>query len=82
MRTRDLRKREADDLRQEIIRLREAIFQHRFRGQNEEKVDRGLVRRSRRDIARIETVLRERALGLNEDLTAQARAAGGKKGSA
>ena len=69
-------------MRREIVRLREAIFQHRFRGQSEEKVDRGLVRRSRRDIARIETVLRERELGLNQDLTDQARAAGGKKGSA
>ena len=77
MRPRDVRRRDATDLQQEIVRLREEIFQHRFRGQSEEKVDRGLVRRNRRAIARIHTILREHALGVNADLTAQARKASG-----
>lgn len=80
LRPRDIRRREADDLSQEVVRLRDEIFQQRFRGQSEEKVDRGMINRHRRDIARIHTILRERGLGLNEDLTAQARETG-KKGA-
>ena len=73
LRPRDIRRRETTDLEQEVVRLRDEIFQQRFRGQSEEKVDRGMVRRHRRDIARISTILRERRLGLNEALTAEAR---------
>lgn len=80
MRPRDIRRRETDDLRQEIARLREEIFEQRFRGQSEEKVDRGMVARHRRDVARIQTILHERGLGLNEHLTAEAREQG-KKGA-
>ena len=72
MRTRDIRRRETGDLEQEIVRLREEIFQQRFRGQSEEKVDRGMVRKHRRDIARITTILKERSLGINKDLEAEA----------
>ena len=72
MRPRDIRRRETTDLQQELVRLREEIFHHRFRGQSEEKVDRGMVRKHRRDIARINTVLRERALGINSELEAEA----------
>ena len=64
MRTRDIRRRETQDLVQEIARLREEMFQHRFHGQSEDKGDRGLIRKHRRDIARITTILRERELGL------------------
>jgi len=63
MRPRDIRRRDDADLRQEIQRLREEVFQQRFRGQSEEKVDRGLVRKHRRDVARIHTILRARELG-------------------
>ena len=72
MRPRDIRRRETTDLQQELVRLREEIFHHRFRGQSEEKVDRGMVRKHRRDIARINTVLRERSLGINKALEAEA----------
>ena len=78
MRPRDIRRRESADLEQEVVRLREEIFQHRFHGQSEEKVDRGKVRKHRRDVARIETILRERALGINKDLEEEAAAT--KKG--
>jgi large subunit ribosomal protein L29 len=63
MRPRDVRRRDDQDLQQELKRLQEAIFQQRFHGQSEEKVDRGLVRKHRRDIARIKTILRARQLG-------------------
>ena len=63
MRTRDIRRRETADLVEEVARLREEIFQHRFHGQSEDKGDRGVIRKRRRDIARIKTILRERELG-------------------
>ncbi len=62
MKSKEVRRRASSDLREEIKRLEKAVFDHRFRGQSEEKSDRGLVRRSRRDVARILTVLREREL--------------------
>ena len=64
MRTRDIRRRDDQDLKQEIRRLEEEIFQKKFHGQSEEKVDRGLIRKHRQDIARIKTILRARELGL------------------
>ena len=73
MRPRDIRRRDTNDLTQEVKRLHGEIFEHRFHGQSEEKVDRGRVRKDRRDIARIQTVLRERELGLNKDLEAESR---------
>jgi large subunit ribosomal protein L29 len=60
MRSRDIRRRESADLEQEVKRLREQVFQKRFHGHSEEKGDRGAIRRSRRDVARILTVLGER----------------------
>jgi len=63
MRPRDIRRRDDADLLQEITRLKQEIFQQRFHGQSEEKVDRGLISKHRRDIARIKTILRARELG-------------------
>ena len=68
MRPRDIRRRDDQDLDREVRRLEEEIFQQRFHGQSEEKVDRGKTRKHRRDIARIQTVLRERSLVLNAQL--------------
>ena len=73
MNAKEIRRRASSDLREEIKRLEKAMFDQRFRGQSEEKTDRGLVRRSRRDVARILTVLRER------ELATAAPAVGGKE---
>ena len=70
MRPRDIRKKETADLLQEIEKRSEEIFKRRFHGQSEEKVDRGVIRKHRRVIARIKTILRER------DLTAVSDAQG------
>ena len=61
MRPRDVRRRESADLEQEVVRLREQVFQKRFHGHSEDKGDRGVIRKSRRDVARILTILNERA---------------------
>ena len=73
MKAREIRRRTANDLREEAKRLSQQLFEHRFKGQTEEKTDRGFVRRSRRDVARILTVLRERETGRS------AEPAGGKE---
>ena len=67
MRPRDIRKKETADLLQEIEKRSEEIFKRRFHGQSEEKVDRGVIRKHRRVIARIKTILRERDLTAGSD---------------
>ncbi len=74
MKARDVRRRATADLHEEVKKLAQQVFEHRFKGQSEEKTDRGFVRRTRREMARILTVLRERDLGL-----AAAPAAGAKE---
>lgn len=82
MKPKDVRRRASTDLREEIKRLEKAVFDHRFRGQSEEKTDRGLVRRSRRDVARILTVLRERELAGTEVSTQVSAPVTARKGAA
>jgi ribosomal protein L29 len=60
VKAREIRKRSTSDLREELRRFDQEAFEHRFRSHSEEKPDRGFVRRTRRDRARILTVLRER----------------------
>lgn len=61
MKSRDIRRRADSDLQQEVARLREQMFQKRFHGHSEDKGDRGVIRKSRRDVARILTILNERS---------------------
>ena len=61
MKTRDVRRRADQDLEQEVVRLREQMFQKRFHGHSEDKGDRGVIRKSRLDVARILTILNERS---------------------
>ena len=79
MKPKEVRRRASTDLREEIKRLEKAVFDHRFRGQSEEKSDRGLVRRSRRDVARILTVLRERELAGTDSKTGSSTASAAAK---
>ena len=73
MRPRDIRRRESGDLEQEVKRLREEIFQQRFHGHSEDKGDRGAIRRGRRDVARIFTVLGERSRSAKPPVTRETR---------
>lgn|GEM_PF-559037 len=59
----EVRRRGSEDLRADIVRLNKEVFDRRFKGGTEEKTDRGFLRRARREIARINTILRERELG-------------------
>ncbi len=62
MKASELRGRTADDLRQELAKLRRQLFDLRFQWQAQEKPDTSLRNKLRRDIARILTVLREMEL--------------------
>lgn len=59
MRAVELRNREPEDLRRELQELKEELFSLDFEWQSEENPDSNRKRKIKRDIARIQTVLRE-----------------------
>jgi large subunit ribosomal protein L29 len=52
------------ELREQVAQMRQELFQKRFRSGQDEVEERGKFRKMRRDVARIETVLREREKGI------------------
>ena len=62
MKAKDLRERSTDDLQQLRAMLKKDLFSYRMRNYTNQLDDTSLLRRSRRDIARIELILHERAL--------------------
>ena len=66
MKTSDLRQRASDDLRRDIAAAEKEIWTMRFHKGSEKAGDPNRVRRLRRDVARMQTLLRERELGLEQ----------------
>jgi large subunit ribosomal protein L29 len=62
MRAEEIREMTDDDIRARLAELEEEQFRLHFRGATEPLEDPLRVRTIRRDIARLQTVLRERAL--------------------
>lgn len=62
MKAKELKGLEAEELQRELQRLRQQIFELRFKWQNEENADTSQRLKAKRDIARILTILREREL--------------------
>jgi large subunit ribosomal protein L29 len=60
MKAKDLRDRTTDDLRELDKRLSTDLFQYRFKNYTSRLDDTSLVYKTRRDIARVRTVLAER----------------------
>lgn len=60
MKAKDLRDRTMDDLRELDKRLSTDLFQYRFKNYTSRLDDTSLVFKTRRDIARVRTVLAER----------------------
>jgi len=60
MKAKDLRDRTTDDLRELDKRLSTDLFQYRFKNYTSRLDDTSLVNKTRRDIARVRTVLAER----------------------
>jgi large subunit ribosomal protein L29 len=60
MKAKNLRDRTAEDLRELDKRLCTDLFQYRFKNHTGRLDDTSLVRKTRRDVARVRTVLAER----------------------
>jgi large subunit ribosomal protein L29 len=64
MRAKDLRERSIDDLRELAKSLAGDAFQNRFKNFTNRLDDTSSIKKARRDLARVYTLLREEALGL------------------
>ena len=62
MKAKDLREKSSEELRAQLLQVKDSLFKFYLKGASGEKVDPGQKRTARRDIARIMTVLREREL--------------------
>ena len=60
----ELRGKSADDLRREIAAAEKEIWRMRFQRGSEKAGDPNKVKALRREVARMQTVLRERELGI------------------
>jgi large subunit ribosomal protein L29 len=76
VRTRELRERADVELRERLVELRDELFQRQFRSGQDEVEERGRFRKLRREVARIETLLREREKGIR----GQGPVGGGREG--
>ncbi|MHC4940404.1 MAG: 50S ribosomal protein L29 [Planctomycetota bacterium] len=60
----ELRDKANVELQERLSEIRKELFNAQFRGGQDEVEERGRFRKLRREVARIETVLRERELGI------------------
>ena len=72
----DLRDKADIELREKLSELHKELFTRRFRSGQDEVEERGRFKKLRRESARIETVLRERELGIR----GQKPVSGGQEG--
>ena len=82
MKAEEIRELADDELTARIAQLEEERFRLRFRSATEALEEPLRLRTLRRDIARLQTVARERALGIVRTSSASAPARGKKKGTA
>ncbi len=61
MKASEMREKSADDLNAELLKLREAQFKLRMQNATGQLAQNHLLKQARRDIARVKTVLREKA---------------------
>jgi len=67
MKAKDLRDRGTDDLRELEKRLGTDLFQYRFKNNTNRLDDTSLIRKTRRDIARVRAVLADRERAANSE---------------
>ena len=63
VRAKDLRGNDPDELRRTVHKLEEDLFKHRLKKNTNQLENTMLIRNTRRDIARVNTVLAERLRG-------------------
>jgi large subunit ribosomal protein L29 len=66
MKAKDIRERSSEDLAQLLAELKKDAFSYRMKNFTGQLSDTSLLGKSRRDIAKIETILRDRALKAEE----------------
>lgn len=62
-----------DRLREELAKAKEELFNLRFQSATGQLENSGRIKAVKRDVARINTILRERELGLRENVEAPAK---------
>ncbi|MEM8883674.1 MAG: 50S ribosomal protein L29 [Planctomycetota bacterium] len=62
----ELRDKADVELRERLAEIRGELFQAQFRGGQDEVEERGRFRKLRREVAQIQTILRERELGIRD----------------
>jgi large subunit ribosomal protein L29 len=62
MKTDELRDQNNDELNQRIAQAQEELFRLRFRSATQQLENPSLIRKLRRDVARMKTILRQREL--------------------
>lgn len=67
MTAKELRIQSAEDLTNELANLQESLFNQRFRNILGQLEDTSQLKKIRRDIARIKTILRARECGIESD---------------
>ncbi len=72
MKTAEIREKTDQELSDELEGCKRELFNLRFQWQTEDASNPAQYQALRRDIARINTVLRERQIGLNADLDGRA----------
>ena len=82
MKGNEIRELDDSELTARIAQLEEERFRLRFRSASEALEEPLRLRSLRRDIARLQTIARERALGIVRTTTAPVSARGTKKGTA
>ena len=64
MKTEDVRERADIEIRERLEDLRKELFQRQFRSGQDEVEERGKFKKLRREVATLQTILRERELGI------------------
>lgn len=64
MKTEDVREKADIELRERLGDLRKELFQRQFRSGQDEVEERGKFKKLRREVATLQTILRERELGV------------------
>jgi len=67
MKSKDLRERSSADLTQLREMMKKDLFSYRMKNLTNQLDDTSLLRKTRRDIARIELILNERAVGSTDE---------------
>ena len=79
MKIADIRQKSEDELNEELLKLNKEAMNLRFQKAAGQMENTSLVRKLRRTIARIKTVLKQRAANINVEVKAEAKKAPAKK---